>query len=66
MACHGIDGVFLQRFAGQCDPSNPDYKAILDWRDKIGDNVRLAAEAEGRVFSITSVYNTSSRFDMIE
>ncbi|KAJ3809130.1 hypothetical protein F5876DRAFT_19019, partial [Lentinula aff. lateritia] len=53
MACHGIDGVFLQRFAGQCDPSNPDHKAILDWRDKIGDNVRLAAEAEGRVFSIT-------------
>ncbi|KAH7870914.1 uncharacterized protein C8R40DRAFT_1055806, partial [Lentinula edodes] len=53
MACHGIDGVFLQRFAGQCDPLNPDHKAILDWRDKIGDNVRLAAEAEGRVFSIT-------------
>ncbi|KAJ3994531.1 hypothetical protein F5050DRAFT_465003 [Lentinula boryana] len=52
MACHGIDGVFLQRFVGQCDPWHPNYKAIIDGRDKVGNNVRLAAEAEGRVFCI--------------
>ncbi|KAJ4481980.1 hypothetical protein J3R30DRAFT_3851264 [Lentinula aciculospora] len=54
MASHGIDGVFLQRFVGQCqcDPSSSSHKAILNWRDKVGDNVRLAAEAEGRVYSI--------------
>ncbi|KAJ3777958.1 hypothetical protein FB446DRAFT_62095 [Lentinula raphanica] len=52
MACHGIDGVFLQRFVGQCDPMNPNYKRIINWRDRVSSNVRLAAEAEGRVFSL--------------
>ncbi|KAJ3777953.1 hypothetical protein FB446DRAFT_61874 [Lentinula raphanica] len=52
MACHGIDGVFFQRSVRECDPMNPDYKTMLGWRDRVGDNVRLAAEAEGRVFSI--------------
>ncbi|KIK57177.1 hypothetical protein GYMLUDRAFT_247141 [Collybiopsis luxurians FD-317 M1] len=49
MARHGIDGVFLQRFAGQCDPQR---QSVLDWRDRVGDNVRHAAEAENRVFAI--------------
>lgn len=52
----GVDGVFLQRFVGQCDPLNSKHKIILDWRDHVGENVRLAAEAAGRVFAIMWVY----------
>lgn len=51
MALHGVDGAFLQRFAGQCDVesgSAPTRKI----RDEVGDRVREAAEVEGRVFAI--------------
>ncbi|KAF5392204.1 hypothetical protein D9757_001418 [Collybiopsis confluens] len=51
MARHGIDGVFLQRFLGVCDPEHKS-KGIRRLRDEIGDRVREAAEKEGRVFAI--------------
>ncbi|OJA10609.1 hypothetical protein AZE42_09929, partial [Rhizopogon vesiculosus] len=51
MALHGVDGAFLQRFAGQCD-MEAGNAAIRNLRDEIGDRVREAAEAEGRVFAI--------------
>ncbi|KAK7019734.1 hypothetical protein VNI00_017974 [Paramarasmius palmivorus] len=51
MARHGIDGAFLQRFAGQCDLDNGKF-GIRRLRDEIGDRVREAAEREGRVFAI--------------
>ncbi|KAJ8088811.1 hypothetical protein PM082_014057 [Marasmius tenuissimus] len=51
MARHGVDGAFLQRFAGQCDTEtrSPGLRRL---RDEIGDRVRDAAEKEGRVFAI--------------
>ncbi|KAF9261979.1 hypothetical protein L218DRAFT_945729 [Marasmius fiardii PR-910] len=51
MARHGIDGAFLQRFAGQCDIEN-GRSGIRRLRDEIGDYVKDAAEKEGRVFAI--------------
>lgn len=51
MAQHGVDGAFLQRFAGQCDVEGGN-EAIRNQRDEIGDRVREAAEKEGRVFAI--------------
>ncbi|KAG7090571.1 hypothetical protein E1B28_009678 [Marasmius oreades] len=51
MAQHGIDGVFLQRFAGQCDIENGNT-GIRRLRDEVGDCVKDAAEKEGRVFTI--------------
>ncbi|KAN0101251.1 hypothetical protein V8E55_001235 [Tylopilus felleus] len=51
MALHGVDGAFLQRFAGQTELKQGNL-AIRDLRDEIGDRVREAAEAEGRVFAI--------------
>ncbi|KAG2361241.1 hypothetical protein BDR07DRAFT_1410155 [Suillus spraguei] len=51
MALHGVDGAFLQRFAGQCDVE-AGSTAIRKIRDEVGDRVREAAEAEGRVFAI--------------
>ncbi|KAG2361877.1 hypothetical protein BDR07DRAFT_1461174 [Suillus spraguei] len=50
MALHGVDGAFLQRFAGQCDIEAGS--AMRKIRDEVGDRVREAAEAEGRVFAI--------------
>ncbi|KAG2134589.1 uncharacterized protein EDB93DRAFT_1331237 [Suillus bovinus] len=50
MALHGVDGAFLQRFAGQCDLDAGSVMRNL--RDEVGDRVREAAEAEGRVFAI--------------
>ncbi|KIJ14829.1 hypothetical protein PAXINDRAFT_169514 [Paxillus involutus ATCC 200175] len=47
MALHGVDGAFLQRFAGECE--NQGIRAV---RDEVGARVREAAEAEGRVFAI--------------
>ena len=58
MAVHGVDGAFLQRFAGQLevDGNHTGAKADLTrLRDEIGDRVREAAEAEGRVFAIMFV-----------
>lgn len=55
MALHGVDGAFLQRFAGQCD-LEAGNTAIRNLRDEVGDRVREAAEAEGRVFAIMYVY----------
>lgn len=58
MAMHGVDGAFLQRFAGQCEADgraeggNAD---LMRLRDEIGDRVREAAEKEGRVFAIMLV-----------
>ncbi|KAH7923764.1 hypothetical protein BV22DRAFT_1196461 [Leucogyrophana mollusca] len=51
MALHGVDGAFLQRFAGQCDVEAGN-EGILRIRDEVGDQVREAAEQEGRVFAI--------------
>ncbi|KAI6020949.1 hypothetical protein BKA83DRAFT_4126838 [Pisolithus microcarpus] len=51
MALHGVDGAFLQRFAGQCDVEKGNG-GIRRVRDEIGERVREAAEAEGRVFAI--------------
>lgn len=49
MAEHGVDGAFLQRFLGQCDPAS---RGLRQLRDEVGDRVREAAEKEGRVFAI--------------
>ncbi|KAF5338238.1 hypothetical protein D9758_012849 [Tetrapyrgos nigripes] len=51
MARHGVDGAFLQRFVGQCDVEHGS-RGLRKQRDEIGDNVREAAEKEGRVFAI--------------
>lgn len=51
MAEHGVDGAFLQRFAGQTD-LEAGNEGILRIRDEVGDRVREAAEREGRVFAI--------------
>jgi hypothetical protein len=51
MAMHGIDGAFLQRFAGECDVDGGAH-GTRRIRDEVLDNVRKAAEHEGRVFSI--------------
>ncbi|KAH7884090.1 hypothetical protein F5I97DRAFT_1813288 [Phlebopus sp. FC_14] len=53
MALHGVDGAFLQRFAGQCDLETGNH-GIRRIRDEVGDRVKEAAEAEGRVFAIMS------------
>lgn len=54
MARHGIDGVFLQRFLGQCDTERGS-KGIPRLRDEIHDRVQEAAEKEGRVFAVMYV-----------
>jgi hypothetical protein len=51
MAEHGVDGAFLQRFAAQCDVQS-GHEGVLRLRDEVGDRVKEAAEAEGRVFAI--------------
>ena len=51
MAQHGVDGAFLQRFAGQCD-TRADNSGIRRIRDEVGDRVQEAAEKNGRVFAI--------------
>lgn len=51
MAEHGVDGAFLQRFAGQTD-LEAGNEGIRKIRDEVGDRVREAAEKEGRVFAI--------------
>ena len=51
MAQHGVDGAFLQRFAGQCDIQGGN-EGIRRIRDEVGDLVKDAAEKEGRVFAI--------------
>ncbi|KAJ3781821.1 hypothetical protein GGU10DRAFT_365460 [Lentinula aff. detonsa] len=51
MARHGVDGVFLQRFLGQCD-SERGSKGMPRLRDEVNDRVQEAAEKEGRVFAI--------------
>ncbi|KIJ60555.1 hypothetical protein HYDPIDRAFT_43251 [Hydnomerulius pinastri MD-312] len=51
MALHGVDGAFLQRFAGQCD-MEAGNQGIRNIRDEVGMRVKEAAEAEGRVFAI--------------
>lgn len=52
---HGVDGAFLQRFAGQCEVDGRTEGGNADLmrlRDEVGDRVREAAESEGRVFAI--------------
>jgi len=51
MAKHGVDGAFLQRFAGQCDLESGS-EGIRRIRDEVGERVREAAELESRVFAI--------------
>ncbi len=55
MAMHGVDGAFLQRFAGQCDLEQGN-EGIRKIRDEVGDRVMEAAEKEGRVFAIMYVW----------
>ncbi|KAI6028939.1 hypothetical protein EDC04DRAFT_2926311 [Pisolithus marmoratus] len=50
MALHGVDGAFLQRFAGQCDLEMGNH-GIRRVRDEVGERVREAAEAEGTMSS---------------
>lgn len=64
MALHGVDGAFLQRFAGQTELKQGNL-AIRDLRDEIGDRVREAAEAEGRVFAIMYVFPFRSTLDAL-
>ncbi|KAF7297924.1 hypothetical protein HMN09_01013200 [Mycena chlorophos] len=55
MAEHGVDGGFLQRFAGMVDAEeegNRSGKGTLQLRDEVGKRVREAAEAENRVWAI--------------
>ena len=54
MAQHGVDGAFLQRFAGQCDRRG-DNDGIRRIRDEVGDRVREAAEKNNRVYAIMYV-----------
>jgi len=54
MAQHGVDGAFLQRFAGQCD-MRADNDGIRRIRDEVGDRVREAAEKNGRAYAIMYV-----------
>lgn len=51
MAQHGVDGAFLQRFAGQCD-GRGENDGIRKIRDEVGERVREAAEKNGRVYAI--------------
>lgn len=50
MAEHGVDGILLQRYARLCQTGFEQMRAQYD---KVIDNVRAAAEIEGRVFAIT-------------
>lgn len=59
MAEHGVDGAFLQRFAGEVDIEGGAV-GNLRIRDEVGDAVMRAAEQEGRVFAIMCVYSYSS------
>ena len=52
MAEHGVDGAYLQRFLGHCDPTK---QGLRNLRDEVGDRVREAAEKEGRVWAIMCV-----------
>ena len=54
MAQHGVDGAFLQRFAGQCEARTED-NGIRRIRDEVGDRVREAAEKNGRAYAIMYV-----------
>jgi len=54
MAQHGVDGAFLQRFAGQCDGS-AESDGIRRIRDEVGDRVQEAAEKNGRAYAIMCV-----------
>ena len=58
MAMHGVDGAFLQRFVGETDIDN-GASGIRSIRDEVGDRVREAAEAEGRVFAIMCAIPTT-------
>lgn len=58
MARHGVDGAFLQRFAGQLEVdgrTEGGNSDIMRLRDEVGDRVQEAAEQEGRVFAIMYV-----------
>ena len=69
---HGVDGAFLQRFAGQCEVDGNTEGATADImriRDEVGDRVREAAEKEGRVFAIMYAYTDhlpSSQLELIQ
>jgi hypothetical protein len=52
MSLHGVDGAFLHRLAVQVDTDGQN-KGIWRLRNEIGDQVREAAELEGRVLAIT-------------
>ncbi|KAF9012899.1 hypothetical protein BDZ89DRAFT_1142730 [Hymenopellis radicata] len=56
MAEHGVDGVFLQRFAGQYDTApggeSEGGRGMIRIRDEVGELVRGVAEKENRVWVI--------------
>jgi len=54
MAQHGVDGAFLQRFAGLCD-GGEESSGTRRIRDEVGDRVREAAEKNGRAYAIMCV-----------
>ena len=54
MALHGVDAEVLQRSANECQ-IKPGNNGLRDLRDEVGDMVREAAEADGRVFAFTCV-----------
>ena len=56
MAENGVDGVFLQRFLGLCDIAGGGNDGNRRIRDQVGDHVQRAAEREGRVYAIMSVF----------
>jgi hypothetical protein len=55
LATHGIDGVFLKRYAAHVEvdgfPSSP-LADLTRFRNEVTDRVREAAELEGRVWAI--------------
>lgn len=62
MARVGVDGVFLQRFASQCEVDGNTTGAMADLmrlRDEVLMRVREAAEREGRVWAI--MYDVGGR-----
>ena len=64
MAQHGVDGAFLQRFAGQCD-GRAENDGIRKIRDEVGDRVREAAEKNGRAYAIMYV-SPSVLIDLVD
>lgn len=58
MAEHGIDGVFLMRNANELAADNDSWNPLANLMrisDEVVDGVKVAAEAEGRVWALMYV-----------